>query len=421
MTYVQLSRSALCAVILLVSAAGSRAELAPDAQQAISKGIIAARQQDYLLAIRYFQDARKIAPDAPEIYYDLGLAASKIPGRELRAIAWFGAYLAANPSAPNAAAVKGEIDTLDVRGQSNVSRLIKSVQDAASQARDDQEAYLGQVAGLWAEAGDMAAATKTIDRIQVASRKSGARASIAEGQTEAGDFAGALKTAEQIQEPDTKSGTLVTIALAQNRAHDVAGAVATLALARKAADQIKDAQVRHGRLESIAHEQADFDDIAGAQNTVAAVGSPLKNWPDDSYYIDLARQRIVLAQLRAGDIAGAQKTAGLIPAKGARLKEDAQKAIEEAIKKGGSSRPVVVAASKPATVPAIAASDWLSQLDYELSADPFLDLAGYLKGQHSDNPQALLSALKITAEKIIKAQNVIDRMLKQQTTQKIAP
>ncbi len=85
MTYVQLSRSVLCAVILLVSAAGSRAELAPDAQQAISKGIIAARQQDYLLAIRYFQDARKIAPDAPEIYYDLGLAESKIPGCELGA------------------------------------------------------------------------------------------------------------------------------------------------------------------------------------------------------------------------------------------------------------------------------------------------------------------------------------------------
>ena len=86
MTYVQLGRSVLCAVILLVSAAGSRAELAPDVQQqAISKGIIAARQQDYLLAIRYFQDARKIAPDAPEIHYDLGLAESKIPGRELGA------------------------------------------------------------------------------------------------------------------------------------------------------------------------------------------------------------------------------------------------------------------------------------------------------------------------------------------------
>ena len=150
------------------------------------------------------------------------LPESKIAGRELRAITWFGAYLAANPSAPNAAAVKGEIDTLDVKGQSNVSRLIKSVQDAASQARDDQEFYLGQVAGLWAEAGDMATATKTIDRIQAAFRKNYARASVAEGLMRAGDLAGALKAAGQVQEPDTKSETLVTIATAQNRARDVA-------------------------------------------------------------------------------------------------------------------------------------------------------------------------------------------------------
>jgi len=249
MTFAPFSRMVLCAVILLGSVAASRAELAPDAQQAINKGIIAAKQQDYLLAIRYFQEARKIAPDAPEIFYDLGLAESKIPGRELRAIAWFGAYLAANPSAPNAAAVKGEIDTLDVRGQSNVSRLIKSVQDAASQARDNQEFYLGQVAGLWAEAGDLATAAKITDHIQDPFRKSYARASIAEGQMGAGDFAGALKTAELVQEPKAKSEALEAIAGAQKTAHDVSGAIATLALARKAADQIKDAQLRHGRLE----------------------------------------------------------------------------------------------------------------------------------------------------------------------------
>ena len=51
-----------------------------DAKEAINKGILAARQQDYPLAIRYFQDARKIAPDAPEIYFDLGLAELKDSG-----------------------------------------------------------------------------------------------------------------------------------------------------------------------------------------------------------------------------------------------------------------------------------------------------------------------------------------------------
>ena len=191
--------------------------------------------------------------------------------------------------------------------------------------------------------------------------------------------------------------------------------------------------MRHGRLEIIAHEQADFDDVPGAQNTVAAVGPALKrpdfikndpimkSWPDDSYGIDLARHRIVLAQLRAGDIAGAQKTAGLISAKGSGLKQESQKAIEEAVKKGGAARPVVAAASTPATIPAIAASDWLSQLDSELNTDLFLDLVSYLKSQHSDNPKALFSTLQTTAASAVKAQNVIDRMWKQQATQKTVP
>jgi hypothetical protein len=101
------------------------APLPLEAQAAVDKGVLAAKQQDYLLAVRYFQDARKLAPQAPEIYYDLGLAESKIPGRELRAIAWFGAYLAAIPDSANSAAVKAEIARLDVKSQSDLSRLIK--------------------------------------------------------------------------------------------------------------------------------------------------------------------------------------------------------------------------------------------------------------------------------------------------------
>jgi tetratricopeptide (TPR) repeat protein len=159
----QFARIVVPSVILLASAAaGSCAELTPDAQQAVNKGILAAQQQDYLLAIRYFADARKISPKAPEIYYDLGLAESKIAGRELRAIAWLAAYVAANPSAPNVDAVKSEIDALDVKSQSNLSRLIRSVQDAAGQTGSDQEFYLGQVAGLWTAASTVRPAVAAV-------------------------------------------------------------------------------------------------------------------------------------------------------------------------------------------------------------------------------------------------------------------
>ena len=104
------------------------APLPSAAQEALNKGILAAKVPDYPLAIRFFEEARKLAPQAPVIFMNLGVAESKMPGRELRAIAWFGAYLAAAPDAPNAAAVKEQIAVLEVRNRSNVSRLIKTVQ-----------------------------------------------------------------------------------------------------------------------------------------------------------------------------------------------------------------------------------------------------------------------------------------------------
>ena len=112
--------------------ANAPAPLPAVAQEAVNKGISAAKLPDYPLAIRYFEEARKLAPEAPVIYLNLGLAESKIPGRELRAMAWFGAYLAAYPDAPNAAAVKEQITALDVRNQSAVSRMIKTLEDAAN-------------------------------------------------------------------------------------------------------------------------------------------------------------------------------------------------------------------------------------------------------------------------------------------------
>jgi hypothetical protein len=46
-------------------------------QEALDKGILAAKVPDYPLAIRYFEEARKLAPAAPVIFMDLGIAESK--------------------------------------------------------------------------------------------------------------------------------------------------------------------------------------------------------------------------------------------------------------------------------------------------------------------------------------------------------
>ncbi|MEK6664279.1 MAG: tetratricopeptide repeat protein [Pseudomonadota bacterium] len=188
------------------------APLPPAAQEALNKGIIAAKVPDYLLAIRFFEEARKLAPQAPVLYLNLGLAESRIPGRELRAIAWFGAYLAAYPDAPNAAAVKEEIAVLVVKSQSNLSRLIKMVQDVASQIPEDDQMptmgrdkghILSEVSKLWAGIGDTAHAQKTAELIiGYAMWKDAAYLAIAEAQFKAGDIAGASQTAGRIQDKD---------------------------------------------------------------------------------------------------------------------------------------------------------------------------------------------------------------------------
>ena len=79
-------RTSLLAALLFILTVGQlHAQLPPDAQAAMQKGILAAKEQEWEIAIQSFQEARKTAPNAPELFYNLGLAESKIPGRELRA------------------------------------------------------------------------------------------------------------------------------------------------------------------------------------------------------------------------------------------------------------------------------------------------------------------------------------------------
>jgi tetratricopeptide (TPR) repeat protein len=440
--------------------AATPAPLPPEAQDALKKGVIAAQQQDYLQAIRYFQDARKIAPDDPEIYKDLGLAESKIPGRELRAIAWFGAYLAAAPNAPNAAAVKDQIDVLDVKSQSNISRVIETAQDTATQAPGDiPQLNLVQVAGLWAEAGDMPGALKIVDRIENQYRNQ-AWAKIAEAQVKSGDIVGALKTVDLIQDASEKSPSQMAvteaqsdIAEAQIKAGDLAGAQNTLAGALRSADLIQDAfykglaQEHVGEAQrALAEAQAVAGDIAGAQRTADMI--PAADWKSSAEgpiaeaqakagdivgaqrAADLMQNGIqksytqydiVEAQLNAGDIAGAQKTADLIQDWGP--KSMANHSIAGAQAKAGSAnnppseaRLTTVAQPPIQSVAALTVSDWLKKLDDDnrndvcaLNTDPFLDLAGYLK---SLKPS--FDGLYYAAKEIVEAQNVLDKMLKQQ-------
>jgi len=273
-TMIRVVRAGLAAAFGLSIAFGpAYAQLPAGAQDAIDKGVIAAKVPDYLLAVRYFEDARKLAPDAPVVYLNLGLAESRIPGRELRAIAWFGAYLTAYSNAPNASVVKEQILSLRARNTSNLLRFIATLQKVAR-----QNANLRDAAILWAEVGDLAEAHKAADLTSDADWKRAAQTAIAEGQVDAGDRTGAretlaiaLKTSDLIVDMEAKAMGQALIAKVQIRAGDSAGAVDTLASALRSADLIQSTRYRSHVQGIVAVAQFDAGDHAGARKTIESI------------------------------------------------------------------------------------------------------------------------------------------------------
>ena len=107
--------------------AGPPSGLPPAVQWIMDRGIAAAQQGDFSTAHNNFMAAWSLEPEAPQIWLDLGLADSRIPGYELRAICWFKLYLMKVPDAPNATAVREQIAALDAafagRLRATVNRL----------------------------------------------------------------------------------------------------------------------------------------------------------------------------------------------------------------------------------------------------------------------------------------------------------
>lgn len=446
----------------------SASPLPPAAQEALDKGIIAARVPDYLLAIRYFEEARKLAPQAPVVFLNMGLAESRIPGRELRAMAWFGAYLAAAPDATNAAAVREQISTLEVRNQSDVSRLIKTVQDTASpNPGGTNDLKLNQVATLWAKNGDSIAALRTtqliwnfihkneahidiaisqaktgdtagayrtaeliVQEIGIgnASYKGKAQSGIAKAQAENGDIAGAMKTASLIQDADWRASGQIAVAEVQRKTGDIVGAKATLASAQQTANHIDDGSRKYSELIALARVQIRLGDIPGGQKTLA---SALQTSDFVTPRIIEAgdKRHIAEIQIEIGDVAGAHQTLTLAK-RAADLIEDSERKLQvhrDITKIQEKARLVDVSTptyrSTPTAFPVrslVAVSDWLKKLDDEspysdspLNTGPFLDMASHLKPASAD-PQKIFESLHKTAKTIVEAQNVIVGMLKQQ-------
>lgn len=311
--------------------AATSTSLPAAAQTAVKKGKSAHEQQDYLGAIGHFQEALRLAPNAPELYFYLGVEESKIPGRELRAIAWLGAYLSLRGDGPGAEKVKNTIGKLRDAHRTTLLAVLKDLERTARLAGpNDRGPSFRDLARKLAEIGDFTSALQLAANLadlpesqaeaygwiaQVQLAKADISAALktaglsADGQQAkdetyfrivssqiASDHAGALETIARIHHPGNKDRARLNVAEFQARTDD-------LPAAHKTAESIQDEYIRGAARSAIAHVQADAGDLAGALSTAILIPS---TWDGNAVL-----QHISMSQARKGDIAGALKTAAL--------------------------------------------------------------------------------------------------------------
>jgi tetratricopeptide (TPR) repeat protein len=141
--------------------------LPPQAQAELDRGLAAAEQKQWVLAIKHFAEAQNTAKTSPQVLFNLGLAHDKA-GHELAALAWLQAYLAAAPRADNANAIRKEIVRLDVATEAKINTLAKLAMDAANKmpgSSGDKAYFLGHLSEVDEAIGDFNAAYNRMDRV----------------------------------------------------------------------------------------------------------------------------------------------------------------------------------------------------------------------------------------------------------------
>lgn len=119
------------AVILFVSVPAFAEELSPQTQTSFEKGMAAAKQNEWDLAIKYFSQVTDANPYYSPAYFNLGLAHQK-KGQSLPALAWFHAYVHHVPDDKEATMIRKEITALEVAVEAKIAAILKQAVDMAA-------------------------------------------------------------------------------------------------------------------------------------------------------------------------------------------------------------------------------------------------------------------------------------------------
>jgi len=256
------------AILGATAAAQAQAPLDPAAQRALDEGVKAAKDSKFLVALGHFEVARRLAPESPVVFLNLGLAESKLPTRELRAIAWFGAYLAVYPEAPNAEAVKTEIRALQLRSKAMVAQLIASLQPLALQMPSGGYTQQRDLVSLWAKADNVDAALKLLDGMKPDKIYDAyPLRAVAAAQARAGDLTGAAASVGRIEWVERKVEALIDLAAAYQAKGYKEAALASIAAAETALTDAK--SIDTALVNAIIARRVLMGDVPGAQATAA--------------------------------------------------------------------------------------------------------------------------------------------------------
>lgn len=210
--------------------------LSEEVEALLNRGMAAAKQGEWDLAIKYLKEANSKRPYSPRTLYNLAVVYDKAGGRDLIALGWFQAYLAAAPNAENAPQVRERIVHLELATEAAILKLADMARKAADEVPNPNEEYANydklhhypNIARIQAMGGDIVGAKKTADEDEFS--HDSALHDIASVQVETGDVAGAGETALMVKRDQVKSFIYDDIIEFQLASGDVAGAERTLAM-----------------------------------------------------------------------------------------------------------------------------------------------------------------------------------------------
>ena len=329
---------ALLALVLVLSRSvpvqgadgGTEESLSAETEALIETGMAAIKDGQWDQAIKSLTEAQAEAPESYKILYNLGIANAEAGERDVIAIAWFNAYLAAVPDAPEREQIVEQLENLKIKVNASIGKMLKMADIETAKITDEQRKletyraialaaiYVGEmseakryaelitdenyrssiyleISRTQARDGDITAARETVDMIVIDDQKSEAYSEIAGLLIESGDFEGATEMAALMIDDYNKSRAYRNIVRAQAGKGEIEPAM-------KTSELITDEEFRSYAYDDIIAAQAEAGDISAAARTLLMVEDPSLE----------AYRNIAEAQIKAGDKAGAIETIGLV-------------------------------------------------------------------------------------------------------------